>query len=88
MAVELITKEDLTRFKHELFSELQNLLTTMKPQQKRWLKSREVITMLKISPGTLQNYRISGKIPFRKIGNTIYYSADEIDKLFDSGMNN
>jgi hypothetical protein len=36
--------------------------------EKKWLKSSEVKKMLGISPGTLQNLRINGMLPFTKIG--------------------
>lgn len=85
MAVEIITKEDLMKFKNELLIELQALLSSKLAQPKKWLKTREVTKMLKISPGTLQNYRINGTIPFKKFGNTIYYSLQEIEKLLEGG---
>lgn len=87
MAVEIITKEDLMKFKYELLSELQTLLSNKMHQPKKWLKTREVAKMLQISPGTLQNYRINGTIPFKKFGNTIYYSLAEIEKLLEEGGN-
>jgi len=51
MAVEIITKEDLMKFKYKLLSELQTLLSTKMQQPKKWLKTREVTKMLQISPG-------------------------------------
>lgn len=88
MAVEIITREDLMSFKHELLNDLRDLLSTTKvSQQKKWLKTREVIKMLQISPGTLQNYRINGTIRYTKFGNTIYYSLQEIEQLLEQGSN-
>lgn len=86
MAVEIITREDLMSFKHELLNDLRDLLSASKAsQQKKWLKTREVIKMLQISPGTLQNYRINGTIRYTKFGNTIYYSLQEIEQLLEQG---
>ena len=88
MAVEIITREDLMSFKHELLNDLRDLLSTTKAsQQKKWLKTREVIKMLQISPGTLQNYRINGTVGYTKFGNTIYYSLQEIEQLLEKGRN-
>jgi hypothetical protein len=47
MAVNILTQEDLQKFKTELFEELKTLLTIPR-QQKKWLKSYEVREMLGI----------------------------------------
>lgn len=52
-------------------------------QHKEWLRSSEVRTMLKISAGTLQNLRISGTLPFRKIGGSMYYDKSVIEKILE-----
>lgn len=85
MSVEIITQEDLTAFKFELLKELRNMLTANpKTINKRWLKSREVMKLLQISPGTLQNYRINGTIPYSRFGKTLYYAIDDIEKVLQS----
>jgi hypothetical protein len=48
---------------------------------KKWLKSSEVRKMLGISPGTLQNLRVNGSLPFTKIGGIIFYSQEDIERL-------
>ena len=48
---------------------------------KRYLKSSEVMDMLQVSPGTLQNLRINGTLPYTKIGGIIYYDAEEIQDI-------
>lgn len=84
MNVELITREDLQQFKKELVQELREVIG--QPQQvKQWLKSSEVRKLLAISAGTLQNLRIKGIIPFRKIGGILYYRYEELLKAFDNG---
>jgi glycyl-tRNA synthetase alpha subunit len=47
------------------------------------LKSYQVKNRLKISPGTLQNLRVNGTLPFTKVGGIIYYKDEDIMKLFD-----
>jgi hypothetical protein len=48
---------------------------------KRYLKSSEIIELLQISPGTLQNLRINGTLPYTKVGGIIYYDAEEIQNM-------
>ena len=80
MLLEFITKSDLLDFKKEIISELNNLLTD-KPQNNKWLKSADVRKMLSISPGTLQNLRVSRVLPFTKIGGTVFYDYNDVMKV-------
>jgi len=86
MATEIITKEDLTEFRHQLLNDIKELIG-QPSQQKEWLKSPEVRKLLKISPGTLQNLRINGTLRFTKIGSIIYYSQQDIQTLLEKGFN-
>lgn len=82
MPTQIITTDDLREFKIELFHELKNLLKTASVvEPKKYYKSTEIMKLLKVSPGTLQNLRINGTIPYTKIGGIIYYDADEINKV-------
>ncbi|MCB0496175.1 MAG: helix-turn-helix domain-containing protein [Cyclobacteriaceae bacterium] len=78
MSVQIITKDDLENFKQELLSHMQDLLKTDSSMQKKWLKSHEVRKLLKISPGTLQNLRVNGHLPYTKIGGTMFYAYEDI----------
>jgi hypothetical protein len=79
---QLITLGDLEQFKTDLLNELARIL--QQPQQsKAWLKSSEVRKLLSISPGTLQNLRINGTLPFSKIGSIVYYKQEDILKLLE-----
>lgn len=84
--ISILTKQDLLDFKDELLKELLALLNGKKIRKEEWLKSSEVQNLLKISAGTLQNYRINGTLPFKKIGGTLYYKYQNIEKLL-SGDN-
>lgn len=84
MALEIITKEDLEIFKIELISEIKNLFFFKTTEQKLWLRSSEVKALLKISSGTLQNFRVNGTLRYSKIGGTFYYNYQDIDKLLES----
>jgi hypothetical protein len=81
-SIELLTTKDLESLRESLLAEIRRLLGPEKEKQKNWLKSREVRKILKVSAGSLQNLRISGKLNPKKIGGTYYYSADEVNSLF------
>jgi len=40
--------------------------------------------LLGISPGTLQNLRINGTLPFTKIGGVILYDYEDIQKMLSN----
>jgi hypothetical protein len=82
MSATILTTEDLYDFKQELFGELKKLLTENPPATpKKYLKSAEVMEMLQVSPGTLQNLRINGTLPYTKIGGIILYEYEEILRI-------
>ena len=82
MPTSIITTDDLREFKMELLDDIKNLLTKQsKGKLKRYLKSSEVMDLLQISPGTLQNLRINGTLPYTKIGGIIYYDTEEIQEI-------
>ena len=85
MNVEFITREDLTEFKNEIIREV---TSANQNQPKKWLRSKDVLQMLNISPGTLQNMRIRGHIPFSKIGGSLFYNLEDILKKLDDNKSN
>lgn len=84
MAVEILTTDDLYEFKLELLEEMKKVIQSLKPQEpKKYLKSSEVMELLSISPGTLQNLRLNGTLPYSKIGGIILYEEKEIERVLD-----
>lgn len=81
MPAQVITHEDLMIFKDEMISEIRKLLGQQPATSPKWLKSHEVRRLLKISPGTLQNLRVNGTLPFTKIGGVLFYDAEDIQKV-------
>ncbi len=77
----MITLEDLTEFRTTLLQDLKELLAKQSQPDKKWLKSKEVRTLLNISHGTLQTHRINGTLTYTKVGGIIYYDQLDIDKL-------
>ena len=82
MPANIITTDDLREFKMELLDDIKKILTNQASGTlKKYLKSSEVMEMLQISPGTLQNLRINGTLPYTKVGGIIYYDAEEIQNV-------
>ncbi|MEQ7801334.1 helix-turn-helix domain-containing protein [Pedobacter sp. ASV1-7] len=82
MKIDIVTMEELEQFKTEFIREMRSLIMDKKPTQTtKWLRSIEVRKMLSISPGTLQNLRVSGTLPFKKIGGSMYYNKQDIEKM-------
>jgi Helix-turn-helix domain len=81
MAVEIITKEDLQNFKQELLKEIQSLMSP--PQSRQYLQSAQVRKLLGISPGTLQHLRITGQLPYTKVGGKMFYQMDDIQRMME-----
>ena len=81
-------------FKSNLLEELKAVLELkdknmlLEMEGKRFLKSYQVERMLGISSGTLQNLRINKTLPFSKIGGTIFYEIDDIQKLIRENKRN
>lgn len=91
MVFDILTKEDLQQFKKELFEEIRQVLkreNSGNNGDKEWLRSREVRKKLDISPGTLQNLRITGTLPYKKIGGSMYYRSSDVDNMMEGGNGN
>ncbi|AZQ59880.1 DNA-binding protein [Maribacter sp. MJ134] len=85
MPTNIITSEDLNLFKEELLVEFKQLLIKYeKVTIDKWIKSNEVMQKLDISPGTLQNFRINGTIPFTKLGGIIFYDEEKINEILEN----
>ena len=81
---QILTTEDLREFKTELLDEIGKLLIQLRGEpSKKWLKSPEVRELLGISPGTLQNLRVNGTLPYMKVGGVIFYEFDDIRKMLE-----
>lgn len=83
MVVELITREDLNKFRSLLLNDLKEIIQSNPQKTKQWLKSNEVRKLLNISSSTLQNLRINGTLSYTKIGGINYYKYDDIVKMLE-----
>jgi len=86
MAIEIVTKEDLELFRIRLMEDFKKLLGSDKVDKNEWLRGGEVRKILKISPGTLQHFRITGLIHPSKVGGIFYYRLDEINGMLERGV--
>ena len=84
-----ITKNDLEDLKKQILTNLSDLLDKkLKNYNQKvdfeWLRSKIVRNTLNISAATLQNLRMSGKIRFKKIMGSYYYSKIDLENLFEN----
>ena len=90
MVTKIITPADLNEFKFDLLDNIKKLIDDKADRKPvKWLKSPEVKKLLGISTGTLQNLRITGTLPFTKMGGVIYYDYEKImQAMEDNCVNN
>lgn len=84
--MESISKQDLELFRTRILSEIGKMLEANlnnSTDDFGWLRSKAIRKMMDISPATLQNLRVTGKIRFKKILGSYYYSKDDLQKLFE-----
>ncbi|MBI3137226.1 MAG: helix-turn-helix domain-containing protein [Sphingobacteriales bacterium] len=77
-----VTAGDLLLLREELFREMNKVMGVREAIPKRpWLKSHEVRRLLKISSGTLQHMRDSGKLKFTRVGGIFFYDVKDIEGM-------
>jgi hypothetical protein len=82
---QLLTIDDLADFKRQLLFEIKTMIKELVGQPtKKWLRTHEVRKLLNISPGTIHTLRSNGTLPFKKIGNIIYYDIEDIQRMLDA----
>lgn len=91
---ERLTKDDLRQFRLLLLNDIRKILETKNKEDSKnselegffpgWLKSQKVRKMMDMSPGTLQNLRITGKVGFKKIMGSYYYNKADLQNLFSN----
>lgn len=83
MAAEIVTIEDLERFRIRLLGDFAKLMQqpdTVQPL----LRSGEVRKMLNISPGTLQKLRVKGILPFVKLDGSFRYRLVDVERAMQA----
>lgn len=80
MQIELVSKSDLELLVGRIVEELSTELSSHK-NQREWLRSADVCTLLNICPNTLKRYRVEGLLPYTSIDKTIFYNYNDISKV-------
>ena len=88
MSIEVLTIEDLQAFRVQLLNDIKALLQVEQSEKEEWLRSSDIRKKLKISPGTLQNLRITGILKPRKLGGVFLYRSSDLEKLLAAGNEN
>ena len=81
MPLEIITKADLETFRQSLLNDIRDLLSKNKPESKEWLRCADVLRILKVSTGTIQNLRINGNLKSQKVGGIHFYKLSDIENM-------
>ena len=84
----IATKGDLEDLKKEILQAITNLSEKTGLTSKRWLKSQDVRKMLDISHGSLQTLRINGTLSYSKLGGSLYYDVEDIQKVLEKNKSN
>lgn len=72
----------LNEMKGEIIDEVKLIVSEHETtDMKKWIKSAEVKKLLDLSHGKLQTLRDKKEIPFTRIGGTIYYNTEDIDRM-------
>jgi len=84
MSLTVMTLEDFQRLKNEFLEEIRlTLKGSIAATPRKLLKSKDVLSLLRVSKGTLQTLRLNGTLPFVKIGSVIYYDPEDINRMID-----
>lgn len=84
---DMVTKEDLRQFGLELLRNIGTLMTQTREVQneivdQEWIKSKQVRLLMNMSPGSIQNLRVTQKVRYKKILGSYYYNKVDLLKLF------
>jgi len=84
--MEIVTKQMLDEFKQDLIKEISQMNATHSTPRKL-MRNNDLMEYLGCSYSTIENLRNAGKIPYKKVMGTYYYSFEEVSKVFEQTMN-
>lgn len=84
---DIVTKDDLRQFGILLINDIREIVEKAETIEKdtvhpEWLKSHVVRKLMDMSPGSLQNLRVTGKVRFKKVLGSYYYNKTDLMNLF------
>ena len=85
MAVEIVTKDDLKHLEINLLNAFKQIVKEdSKETVKKWITTKDLEELYKISRSKQQQLRNKKAIPYTKLGETVYYSLTEIDEILEA----
>ena len=83
MSAEIVTIEDLEKFRIRLLTDLAKLLQKPDPVEPL-LRSAQVRKILNVSPGTLQKLRVKGILPYTGLDGSLRYRLADVETALTS----
>ena len=62
------------------------LTSAEKTTGKAWITNKEAMEYLGLSRPTLARYRAAGKLPYSKVGSSVYYRLQDVEELLESNL--
>jgi hypothetical protein len=81
-----LNRQELNKINQKI-ENLENQIHEMTKTGLVWCDSDEVCKLLHVSKRTLNNYRVSGVIPFSKLGGRVYYRITDITEYLTNNIN-
>jgi hypothetical protein len=89
MGIDIVTKEDLVVFRKSLLSEIREVvMDVMKqiPDSPEGYKTKHVRAILGCSVNKIVSLRVTRKIRVKKVGGTLYYNKEDVNRLVREGF--
>jgi len=86
--INIITDKDLLAFKQDIINGIKEVLKENKTEERQYLKSSEVKSLLNISENTLKQLRIQKKLTRILVGRSYFYARSEVLGLFSERTEN
>lgn len=88
MAIDIVTKDDLSIFRTSLLADIKNVISEAMgqiPDSPEGYKTKHVRMILGCSVNKLVALRIARKLRVKKVGGTLYYNKDDVKRLVHEG---
>ena len=84
--MENVTKQMRDEFKQVLIKVIIQMNVSHNTPRKL-MRNNDLLEYLGCSYSTIENLRNAGKIPYKKVMGTYYYSFEEVSRVFEQTMN-
>lgn len=90
MDIKLITYDDLKVSNQKLLEDFGTLLRSELSGHlsKRWVRAKELQKLTGWSLSTIQTYRANGTLTYSKVGGTVFYDLDALNKQLETNSKN